>query len=218
MPYTVAGLPAVALDSGPQPGERAPAPGALALVQAFVNSHYDLEREHGAELLADPAGLRRWLRRRRLIAAGAQVSDDDLATALAVREGLRALLLANNGEPLDRRAARALDVAASSTPVSVRLGRGDPDFAAPSADARGALGLILAIAARARLDGSFARLKACPGHDCGWAFFDHSRNAAGSWCSMAVCGGRAKQRAYYRRRRYPAPRGSRGDRSVERDR
>ncbi len=35
-----------------QPGGRRPAPSELALVQAFINSHYDLEVNHGAELFA----------------------------------------------------------------------------------------------------------------------------------------------------------------------
>jgi predicted RNA-binding Zn ribbon-like protein len=65
----------------------------------------------------------------------------------------------------------------------------------------GALGVVLAITARAMVDGSWSRLKVCPGEDCGWAFYDHSRNQTGRWCSMSVCGGRAKARAHYRRRR-----------------
>lgn len=47
------------------------------------------------------------------------------------------------------------------------------------------------------LDGTWQRLKAC--RECSWAFYDHSKNVAGSWCSMKVCGGRVKQRAYYAR-------------------
>jgi predicted RNA-binding Zn ribbon-like protein len=47
------------------------------------------------------------------------------------------------------------------------------------------------------LDGTWTRLKAC--RECSWAFYDHSRNGAGNWCSMKVCGGRVKQRAYYER-------------------
>ena len=57
-------------------------------------------------------------------------------------------------------------------------------------------------------DGSWARLKVCPGVDCGWVFYDHSRNNSSRWCSMAVCGGRTKARSHYRRRRM----GSVGDR------
>jgi predicted RNA-binding Zn ribbon-like protein len=61
--------------------------------------------------------------------------------------------------------------------------------------------VLLAITATAMLDGTWQRLKACPGHECGWAFYDHSRNQTSRWCSMAVCGGRAKARAHYHRRR-----------------
>jgi hypothetical protein len=41
-----------------QPGGRSPAPGELGLVQAFINTHYDLVDEHGAELLRDAGALR----------------------------------------------------------------------------------------------------------------------------------------------------------------
>jgi predicted RNA-binding Zn ribbon-like protein len=51
------------------------------------------------------------------------------------------------------------------------------------------------------LDGTWRRLKVCPGDHCGWAFYDHSRNQTGRWCSMSVCGGRAKARAHYHRHR-----------------
>jgi predicted RNA-binding Zn ribbon-like protein len=47
------------------------------------------------------------------------------------------------------------------------------------------------------LDGSWSRLKAC--RQCGWAFYDYSRNRSGSWCSMQLCGNRTKTRAYRRR-------------------
>ncbi|HUY61935.1 MAG TPA: CGNR zinc finger domain-containing protein, partial [Candidatus Dormibacteraeota bacterium] len=50
-------------------------------------------------------------------------------------------------------------------------------------------------------DGSWARLKACPAQRCHWAFFDASRNRSGTWCTMAVCGTRAKARSYQRRLR-----------------
>ncbi|HEX9030508.1 MAG TPA: CGNR zinc finger domain-containing protein [Streptosporangiaceae bacterium] len=35
--------------------------------------------------------------------------------------------------------------------------------------------------------------------DCHWAFYDRSPTSSGCWCSMAVCGSRAKSRAYRRR-------------------
>jgi predicted RNA-binding Zn ribbon-like protein len=38
--------------------------------------------------------------------------------------------------------------------------------------------------------------KACPGRHCGWAFYDRSLSRTSTWCSMRVCGGREKARAY----------------------
>jgi predicted RNA-binding Zn ribbon-like protein len=84
--------------------------------------------------------------------------------------------------------------------VEVLLEADGPRFAATGTGLDRALGVVLAITGRAMLDGTWRRLKTCPGHDCGWAFYDHSRNQTGRWCSMSVCGGRAKARAHYRRR------------------
>lgn len=42
----------------------------------------------------------------------------------------------------------------------------------------------------------FARVKACEGHRCTLVFADHSRMQARRWCSMAICGNRAKQAAH----------------------
>ena len=43
------------------------------------------------------------------------------------------------------------------------------------------------------------RVKQCPG--CGWLFLDTSRNRSRRWCTMRVCGNRAKARRYYERKR-----------------
>jgi predicted RNA-binding Zn ribbon-like protein len=53
-------------------------------------------------------------------------------------------------------------------------------------------------------DGTWDRMKACRADDCEWAFYDSSRNRSGTWCSMEVCGNRAKARAFRARHR-PAP-------------
>ena len=60
-------------------------------------------------------------------------------------------------------------------------------------------GRLLAIVTRAQADGSWERMKACPWHTCHVAFYDHSRNRSRTWCSMAVCGNRAKAQTYRRR-------------------
>jgi len=184
-----------------QPGGRPPAPGSLALVQAFINSHYDLEFDHGADLFDSPTRLRAWLASRRLIDARAQVTDDDLLRAVAVREGLRELArCSDNGDVAP--ALSLLNEAAEGTAVEMRFGDRGPRFVARAGGGvNSAVGLILGLTTQAMLEGSWTRLKICPGDDCGWAFFDHSRNQTGRWCSMSVCGGRAKARSHYQRRR-----------------
>ena len=39
----------------------------------------------------------------------------------------------------------------------------------------------------------FSRVKPCEGSHCTILFLDHTRSGARRWCSMAVCGNRAKQ-------------------------
>jgi predicted RNA-binding Zn ribbon-like protein len=45
----------------------------------------------------------------------------------------------------------------------------------------------------------FANVKACEGHSCTLVFADHTRRRARRWCSMAICGNRAKQAAHRNR-------------------
>jgi predicted RNA-binding Zn ribbon-like protein len=46
---------------------------------------------------------------------------------------------------------------------------------------------------------NFADIKACEGHRCTLVFADHTRRRARRWCSMAICGNRAKQAAHRNR-------------------
>ena len=46
---------------------------------------------------------------------------------------------------------------------------------------------------------NFANVKACEGHSCTLVFADHTRRRARRWCSMAICGNRAKQIAHRKR-------------------
>jgi predicted RNA-binding Zn ribbon-like protein len=181
-----------------QPGGREPAPGSLRLVQAFVNS---VDAEHGPDLFDDAAGLGEWLARNGL---AADVRPDDPATAREVREALRSLLHANNGAPRDPGAEAVLDRAAHRARLEPVFGAAALVPRAGGVDA--AIGHVLAAAFASMLDGSWARLKACPRELCGWAFYDRSSNASATWCSMRVCGGREKAGAYYRRRRAAASR------------
>ncbi|HET8756590.1 MAG TPA: CGNR zinc finger domain-containing protein [Solirubrobacteraceae bacterium] len=178
------------------PGGREPAPGSLELVQAFVNT---IDREHGPDLLDDDAGLRDWLERRML---PADLAPGDRERAREVREALRALLLANNHDhPRDPAAQDVLEGAARRARLEPAFPPDGATLVPRAGGVDGALGRILAAAFTAMVDGSWARLKACPREICGWAFYDRSTNASATWCSMRVCGGRVKAGAYYRRRR-----------------
>jgi predicted RNA-binding Zn ribbon-like protein len=182
-----------------QPGGRPAAPGQLALVQAFINTHFDLEHEHGAELLHSPGALYGWLSEHGLIDTGnGVVGPEHLRRALALREALRAFAADGRAQAARER----LDEAAAGAPVELRFAPDGPRFVgARRHGVDGALGALLAIVAQSIAGGSWSRLKICPGHHCGWAFYDNSRNRSGRWCSMSVCGGREKARAHYRRRR-----------------
>jgi len=48
-------------------------------------------------------------------------------------------------------------------------------------------------------DEDFRRVKACEGHRCTLMFVDRTRGHARRWCSMSVCGNRAKQAAHRQR-------------------
>ena len=187
----------------PQPGGRSAAPGDVGLLQAFLNTHFDVVTEHGADLLATRAGARNWLSEQGLLAPGARITRADLDRLHRVREGLRELIADGQGPGAKpSAAARALNEHLTGAAIELRCTARGPELVPVGASAVDrVLGSLTAIAARAMIDASWQRLKVCPGPHCGWVFYDHSRNGSGRWCSMKVCGGREKARAHYRRRR-----------------
>ena len=164
----------------------------LQLVRDFVNT---LDVEGGEDVLADARGLGVWLRGRGLWAGRPTAAD--AAEAREVREALRDLLRANNGcEAAPDASAATLDSASRKAGIAVRFESGAVRLVAPS----GGVGGVLAAAGQAMADGSWLRLKACRAETCRWAFIDTARNRSRQWCSMTVCGNRAKARAYRRRK------------------
>ena len=57
----------------------------------------------------------------------------------------------------------------------------------------GAVATLLGILHEAQLTGTWVRLKGC--RRCGYVFYDRSKNRAATWCSMSICGNRAKNQA-----------------------
>jgi predicted RNA-binding Zn ribbon-like protein len=184
------------------PGDSPPektAPAPLALVQRFVNS---VDLESGEDELDSPDGLRAWLAERDLMGPRERVRSADLHRAVDVREGLRALLLRNNGLEFDDDRVERLDSAAAHAGVRVSFSPSEaPALVSATSGVDGALARLLAVVAGAVADGSWERLKACPREDCEWAFYDRTKNRSGRWCRMEECGNLAKARAFRERRR-----------------
>jgi predicted RNA-binding Zn ribbon-like protein len=160
------------------------APEPLRIVQTFVNT---VNRETGEEWLHE------WL-----ADEGAVAAESDLDRARAVREALRELLFANNGERVTGDPLAVLTGAAGKAPLTIDFRR--PALVSGASGVDGVLGRVLVAAFLAMADGAWARLKCCRNTCCGWAFYDYSKNRSGSWCSMQLCGNRTKTRAYRRRK------------------
>jgi predicted RNA-binding Zn ribbon-like protein len=177
------------------------APGALELVRMFVNT-VDIETGADGFGAADPKAVKGWFVEQDLVAEDTRVTAAEAKRVVAVREALRALLLANNGEPLDEAAVAVLNDVAARSPLEAQFGtEGTIRVTGRDEGVDGALGQLLAIVVQAVSDGTWSRLKACKAHDCEWAFYDQSRNRSGQWCVMAVCGNRSKARSYRGRKR-----------------
>jgi predicted RNA-binding Zn ribbon-like protein len=173
-------------------------PHGLDLVIDFVNT---LDFDAGKDELDTPGALDAWLAARELTSLQAdQASEADHGHALELREALRALMLANNGQDGDEGAGEELERAARRGDLGVHFGAGGSLSLAPGgAGVDGALAALLVPVSYAIADGSWRRVKACREASCTWAFYDRSRNRSGVWCEMAVCGNRTKVRAYRER-------------------
>jgi predicted RNA-binding Zn ribbon-like protein len=186
--------------AGFQPAGRAPAPPPLDLVQDFVNTEIP---EWAHDEIATPHELAAWFRARGLLGETEIVDADAFVTARALRDLLRELALLNTlGETPDEELREAFDRAVATAPLRVELdARGGAQLRPAAEGAARALGAILVRVLDAQASGVWARLKACRKDTCGWLFYDASRNASSTWCSMSICGNRSKTAAYRSRRR-----------------
>ena len=142
------------------------------------------------------AALRKWMNEQG-IPAGGDLGPQDLKRAIEFREAMRLLLLSNNGVELEASALRGLRAAADAGLIRVEIEKDGQAFARPAEEGVSALfARLLAAVADIQCAGTWERLKACAAEDCQWAFYDTSRNRSRTWCSMEVCGNRAKTRAY----------------------
>ncbi|HSK82403.1 MAG TPA: CGNR zinc finger domain-containing protein [Rubrobacter sp.] len=177
--------------------QRNEAPGDLELVRRFVNTR---DVEEGTDELDGTESLLGWFSGTGLLDDGAIADEEDLQRALALREGIRSLLLANNGEGVEPADLRELNRVAGSVCLRVRFDEdGGPMLGTESSGVSAALGRMLATVVRATDEGIWGRLKVCTNDTCQWAFYDRSRNRSGKWCTMEVCGNRMKARTFRQR-------------------
>ncbi len=177
-------------------------PPVLTRVEGFLNTLDERrfarhgQRHAGEDLLATEADLVVWLARHGLLQPGEQVDGESFALALALRRALRAALAARAGQETDPGALAAFP----SLPLRLAVDGGGGAALLPAEDgARGAIAALAADVAVAAAGGVWPRLKMCAHGDCRWVFYDGSRNGRGRWCTMDVCGNRAKTHAYRQR-------------------
>ena len=181
-----------------EPGGRPKAPGRLELLQRFVNTH-NHEFPDDWDRIGTPEKARAWLREKGLVGPDATVEAADVVRLRALREAIRQLAIANRaGES----AAAASDVIRGLSDLAELTVVVDADGRTALAPAHegvdGAVATLLGILHEAQLTGEWSRMKAC--RQCEYAFFDRSKNRSATWCAMAICGNRTKNRTYYRRR------------------
>jgi predicted RNA-binding Zn ribbon-like protein len=161
--------------------ERSPAPGGLGLIESLVNT---LDIEAGVDAL-DTADER--------VRLG--LTEEELPGARELRESLRAVLLAHAGHP-PHRTVTPLGELLARAPLVVTVDPADGSAALAPSDTGPLLSRVAAAVAHALVEGTWTRLKACEATTCHWAYYDRSPAGRSRWCSMQVCGARAKMRRY----------------------
>jgi predicted RNA-binding Zn ribbon-like protein len=136
--------------------------------------------------------------------------DEVAAKARELREWFRGFVKQHKGRPLSAKDLRELE------PVNQLLERDEQhrQIVANTVDGvttfelrakrrwQSAESLLMPVAeALARLvcEEDFTLVKACEGVNCTLLFADHTRGHARRWCSMALCGNRAKVAAHRKR-------------------
>jgi hypothetical protein len=150
----------------------------IDLLIEFLNT---VDEEDGSDELPDDSAAATWFAEHGLAADGLRAKE-----ARQARDALRA----------------AVDDQASPGGLpGVGLTVNLSPAGEPMLDSPHPLGPLLITAARLAIEDRWQRIKLCAMHSCRYAFYDESRNRSGRWCSMKVCGNRAKTRAFRSRQR-----------------
>ena len=177
-------------------------PESVHLLLDFLNTRYGQQkRVHDA--WPDRVAMEEWLRGRGLLTPEAVVTEGDYRRAIALREALRQTLRriqqepAAGAEPLD-----TINQIARHTLLSVMLvGPTQARLVPESTGVDGILARAVGAVYTAMCTGLWERLKVCQNAACSRAFYDHSRNRTGVWCSTRTCGNRMHARTYRQQHR-----------------
>lgn len=149
------------------------------LLVAFLNT---LDIDEGTDVLDDPAAWGDWVDTHGLTPVFDKTgSGDPIEAVRALRDDLRCMAIGEGECNID-------------IPVTVRMEGGRVTLGGTTPR-----GVLAAAAARLAVEDRLGRVKICPADDCRWAFYDTSKNQSRQWCSMKVCGNRAKARNHRER-------------------
>lgn len=167
----------------------------LARLIAFLQTSHD----DGDPVGRTAEGLAGWLRANGLVEQDLTVTGEHVMLAGHLRAALSALIASGAAGARDSRTAAAIDAAVARAGTRLQLQEdGKLTLTGDGPGVEGALASLVVALYRAQLSGDAERLKAC--RQCGWAFYDESRNRSRVWCDMALCGSQLKSRAYRQRK------------------
>jgi predicted RNA-binding Zn ribbon-like protein len=173
------------------------APASAQLIEAFANT---VDVELGTDELDTASRLSTWLVDHGLLDRGRRIGAEDHALCLRLRTGIREELGVNVGDTADATLLAGADEALRELPVLVTVRGGTRGgVLSPAPDltpVRKALANLAIAWSELLVTGEAARLKRCAEHGCAWVFWDVSKNRSRRWCSMRVCGNRAKARRH----------------------
>ncbi len=127
-------------------------------------------------------------------AADPPIAELQIERARALRDAIHAALTGTGD--LDEAIRVIQRNAGGAEPL--RLETGEAGVRVSCASVLGCIGALTANSAIELLaTGARERVKTCAGETCRWLFLDESPTGRRRWCSMSLCGNRAKARRYY---------------------
>jgi predicted RNA-binding Zn ribbon-like protein len=163
------------------------------------------QRPANTDVLTAPDLLARWGKRLGVASPDdlLHVTGRELSAARSLRAAIHTVFTAiANGDAPDEESLGQLARDYEEAVVASELAAGDRRMQfewVPDDPRRIRFAVAVSALDLLRDEARLRRVRMCPGNNCGWLFLDTSGRRR--WCSMEVCGSRAKMRRLYERRR-----------------